>query len=126
MPKSVPPTPSAPKALGPYSFATEAHGLVFLSGQVPLDPATGERAPDDISSQTHQAMKNIGMLLCDIGLDYDDILKTTIFLTDMGDYPAVNEVYGSYFQSKPPARSAIQAAALPAGFHVEIEVVAAR
>ena len=126
MPKSVPPTPSAPKALGPYSFATEAHGLVFLSGQVPLDPATGERAADDIASQTHQAMRNIGMLLGDLGLGFDDILKTTIFLADMGDYPKVNEVYGSYFESEPPARSAIQAAALPAGFQVEIEVIAAR
>lgn len=126
MPKSVPPTPSAPKALGPYSFATEAHGLVFLSGQVPLDPVTGERASEDIASQTHQAMKNIGALLGDLGLGYDDIVKSTIFLGDMNDYPEVNEVYGSYFESEPPARSAIQAAALPAGFQVEIEVIAAR
>lgn len=126
MPKSVPPTPSAPQALGPYSFATEAHGLIFLSGQVALDPATGERAPDDIASQTHQAMKNIGMLLGDLGLGYADILKTTIFLADMADYPQVNEVYGSYFETEPPARSAIQAAALPAGFQIEIEVIATR
>lgn len=126
MPKTVPPTPSAPKALGPYSFATEAHGLVFLSGQVPLDPATGERAPDDIEAQTHQAMRNIGNLLADLGLDYGDVLKTTVFLADMGDYPKVNEIYGSYFDTEPPARSAIQAAALPAGFRIEIEVIAAR
>lgn len=126
MPKTVPPTPSAPSALGPYSFATEAHGLVFISGQVPLDPATGERAPDDIESQAHQVMKNIGVLLSDLDLGYEDIAKTTIFLTDMGDYPKVNEIYGSYFESEPPARSAIQAAALPAGFQIEIEVIAAR
>lgn len=126
MPKKVAPTPSAPPPLGPYSFATEAHGLVFLSGQVPLDPATGERAPDDIESQTHQAMRNIGALLGDLGLGYSDIVKTTIFLADMGDYPEVNDVYGSYFESEPPARSAIQAAALPAGFQIEIEVIAAR
>lgn len=126
MPKTVPPTPSAPSALGPYSFATEAHGLVFISGQVPLDPATGERAPDDIEAQAHQVMKNIGVLLGDLGLGYGDIAKTTIFLTDIGDYPKVNEIYGSYFESEPPARSAIQAAALPAGFQIEIEVIAAR
>lgn len=126
MPKTVPPTPSAPSALGPYSFATEAHGLVFISGQVPLDPATGERAPDDIEAQAHQVMKNIGVLLSDLDLGYEDIAKTTIFLTDIGDYPKVNEIYGSYFESEPPARSAIQAAALPAGFQIEIEVIAAR
>lgn len=126
MPKTVPPTPSAPEALGPYSFATEAHGMVFVSGQVPLDPTTGERAPDEIEAQTHQVMKNIGMLLGDLQLGYQDIVKTTIFLADMADYPKVNEVYGSYFESHPPARSAIQAAALPAGFQIEIEVIAAR
>lgn len=126
MPKTVPPTPSAPSALGPYSFATEAHGLVFISGQVPLDPATGERAPDDIEAQAHQVMKNIGVLLSDLDLGYEDIAKTTIFLADIGDYPKVNEIYGSYFESEPPARSAIQAAALPAGFQIEIEVIAAR
>lgn len=126
MPKAVPPTPSAPKALGPYSFATEANGLVFVSGQVPLDPKTGERAPDEIEAQTHQVMKNIGMLLGDLELGYRDIVKTTIFLSDMADYPKVNEVYGSYFESEPPARSAIQAAALPAGFQIEIEVIATR
>lgn len=126
MPKTVPPTPSAPEALGPYSFATEANGMVFVSGQVPLDPATGERAPDEIEAQTHQVMKNIGMLLGDLELGYRDIVKTTIFLADMADYPKVNDVYGSYFESDPPARSAIQAAALPAGFQIEIEVIAAR
>lgn len=122
----MPPTPSAPSPLGPYSFATEAHGLVFISGQVPLDPATGERATDEIEAQTHQVMRNIGALLGDLGLGYSDIVKTTIFLTDMADYPKVNDVYGSYFESAPPARSAIEAAALPAGFQIEIEVIAAR
>ena len=126
MPKNVPATPSAPKAMGPYSFATEAGGLVFFSGQVALDPATGERRPDDIEIQTRQVMENIGGLLVDLGLTYDDIVKTTIFLADMADYRKVNEVYGSYFGSAPPARSAIQAGALPGGFLVEIEVVAAR
>lgn len=126
MPKTVPSTPSAPKAMGPYSFATEAGGFVFLSGQVALDPASGERRPDDVEIQTRQVMDNIGAILGDLGLVYDDIVKTTIFLADMGDYPKVNEVYASYFGAEPPARSAIQAAALPGSFLVEIEVVAAR
>ena len=112
--------------MGPYSFATEAGGLVFLSGQVALDPTTGERSPDDVVQQSHRVMKNIGGILGDLGLGYSDIAKSTIFLVDMDDYPAVNEVYGSYFDFEPPARSAIQAGALPGGFLVEIEVVAAR
>jgi 2-iminobutanoate/2-iminopropanoate deaminase len=124
--KKVLSTPSAPKAMGPYSFATEAAGLVFLSGQVALDPSTGERRPDDVEVQARQVMDNIGSILGDLGLGYDDIAKTTIFLADMADYPKVNEVYGSYFGTEPPARSAIQAGALPGGFLVEIEVVAAR
>ena len=126
MPKSVPETPSAPQAMGPYSFATEAGGLVFLSGQVGLIPSTGERAPDDVAAQTHQAMSNIGDVLGDLGLGHGDIVKTTIFLADMADYAVVNEAYGSYFETEFPARSAVQAAALPGGFLVEIEVVAAR
>ncbi len=126
MAKKVLSTPSAPKAMGPYSFATEAAGLVFLSGQVALDPSTGERRPDDVEVQARQVMDNIGSILGDLGLGYDDIAKTTIFLADMADYPKVNEVYGSYFGTEPPARSAIQAGALPGGFLVEIEVVAAR
>lgn len=126
MAKSVPQTPSAPSAMGPYSFATEAGGLVFLSGQVALDPMTGGRSLDDVVAQSHQVMKNIGAILGDLGLGYSDIAKSTIFLADIDDYPAVNEVYGSYFDLEPPARSAIQAGALPGGFLVEIEVVAAR
>ena len=112
--------------MGPYSFATEAGGLVFLSGQVALDPMTGERRHDDVADQSHQVMKNIGAILGDLGLEYSDIVKSTIFLADIDAYPAVNEVYGSYFDLEPPARSAIQAGALPGGFLVEIEVVAAR
>jgi len=112
--------------MGPYSLAAEAGGLVFLSGQVALDPTTGERSPDDVVEQTHRVMKNIGGILRDLGLGYSDIAKSTIFLADIGDYPAVNEVYGSYLGFEPPARSAIQAGALPGGFLVEIEVVAAR
>lgn len=126
MPKTVPDTPSAPSSLAPYSTVTEAAGLVFLSGQVGLVPSTGERAPDDVTAQAHQVMSNIGAVLGDLGLGFDDIVKSTVFLADIGDFGAVNEVYGSYFDAEFPARSAFQAGALPGGFLVEIEVVAAR
>lgn len=126
MPKKVLSTPSAPGALGPYSVAVEANGLVFISGQTAIDPTTGERSPEDVTAQAHQIMKNLGAILGDVGLTHDDIAKTTIFLTDMSDFGAVNEVYGSYFGSAPPARSTVEVAALPGGFLVEIEVVAAR
>lgn len=126
MPKTVPDTPSAPQSLAPYSPAAEAGGLVFVSGQVGMDPQSGDRAPDDVAAQTRQVMANIGAVLGDLGLGYDDIVKTTIFLADIDDYSTVNEVYGSYFDGGYPARSAFQAGALPAAFLVEIEVVAAR
>jgi 2-iminobutanoate/2-iminopropanoate deaminase len=126
LPKTVPQTPSAPGAIGPYSLAAEAGGFVFLSGQVAIDPVTGERRQDDVEIQARQVMDNIGALLGDVGLGFDDIVKTTIFLGDIADYPKVNEIYGGYFSGPPPARSAVQAGALPGGFLVEIEVVAAR
>jgi 2-iminobutanoate/2-iminopropanoate deaminase len=126
LPKTVPETPSAPQSLAPYSAATEAAGLVFLSGQVGLDPISGERAPDEVGAQAHQVMRNIGAVLGDLGLGYEDIVKTTVFLADISDFGAVNEIYQSYFDGPFPARSAVQAGALPAGFLVEIEVVAAR
>jgi len=112
--------------LAPYSAATEAGGLVFLSGQVGLDPISGERAPDDVAAQAHQVMRNIGGVLGDLGLGYEDIVKTTVFLADISNFGDVNEVYKSYFDGSFPARSAVQAGALPGGFLVEIEVVAAR
>jgi 2-iminobutanoate/2-iminopropanoate deaminase len=105
---------------------TEAAGLVFISGQIAIDPATGEREPDDVEAQAARVMTNIGKILGDIGLGYSDIAKTTIFLADIADFPKVNVIYGSYFESEPPARSTVQAGALPGGFLVEIEVVAAR
>ena len=126
MPRTIPATPSAPKSMAPYSPAAEAGGLVFLSGQVGLIPATGERAPDDVTAQAHQVMSNIGQVLGDLGLGYDDIVKATIFLADISDFAAVNEVYASYFEGEYPARTTVQAGALPGGFLVEIETVAAR
>jgi 2-iminobutanoate/2-iminopropanoate deaminase len=126
MPKTIPATPSASKPMAPYSVATEANGLVFISGQVAMDPATGDRSPDDIAVQATRVLDNIGVILGDLGLGYGDVVKTTIFLTDMADFAKVNEVYGGYFDTDPPARSTFQVAGLPAGFLIEIEVVAAR
>ena len=126
MPKSAPDIPSGPEPVGPYSIATEANGFVFVSGQVAFDPATGERVDGSVSAEAEQIMKNAGAILGDIGLGYQDIVKTTILLTDIADFGAVNQVYGSFFDADPPARSTFQVAALPVGFRVEIEFIAAR
>ena len=126
MAKRVLDTPSAPGALGPYSVAVEAGGLVFISGQVAIDPATGERAPDDVAAQARQIMANAELILADVGLTFADVVKTTIFLADMADFPTVNEIYGAKFPADPPARSTIEVAALPGGFLVEIDFIAAR
>ncbi|OFW65382.1 MAG: reactive intermediate/imine deaminase [Actinobacteria bacterium RBG_16_68_21] len=126
MPKSVPEVTGAPRPVGPYSVVTEANGFVFVSGQVGIDPATNESVGDDIVAQAAQVMANLGAILQELGLDYDDIVKTSIFLADIGDFAMVNDVYGRYFGERPPARSTFQAAGLPKGFLVEIEVIAAR
>lgn len=127
MPKKILHAPSGPDPLGPYSIATEANGFVFCSGMVPIDPATGSGVEGDIGAQTHRVMRNIGAVLGDVGLTYGDIVKTTIFLADIGDYGTVNDVYGEYFPSEPPARSAVGVAALPKPeFLVEIELIACR
>lgn len=126
MPKKILDTPSAPAPMAPYSTAVEANGFIYLAGQVAIDPASGERAPEDITAQTHRVMKNIGAILGDAGLGFEDIVKTTVFLADIEDFAAFNQVYGRYFDTDPPARSTFQAGALPAGFRIEIEVVAAR
>lgn len=126
MPKIIHDAPSGPTPLGPYSIVTEAAGLVFISGMIAIVPETGKPLEGDVSEQTHQVMKNIGAVLGDVGLGYDDIVKTTIFVTDMADYPAVNEVYGEYVGESRPARSTIEVSALPGGFLVEIESISAR
>lgn len=118
-------TPSAPGALGPYSVAVQAADLVFLSGQVALKPGGG-RENGDTAAQTRQVMNNIRAMLGDIGLGCADIVKTTIFMVDLADYTDINQVYAEYFEGDPPARSAVQVSALPGGFRVEIEIVAAR
>jgi len=117
---------SAPVPVGPYSVATEANGFVFVSGQVGIDPATGAIVDGGVAAQTRQIMENVGAILGDLGLGYADIAKTTIFVTDMGDFAAVNSVYGEFVSDSKPARSTVGVAALPLGVPVEIEVLAAR
>jgi 2-iminobutanoate/2-iminopropanoate deaminase len=126
MPKSVPPISSGPAPVGPYSIAAEANGFVFLSGQVAFDPATGDRVDSDVGAETTQVMTNIGAILGDVGLGYDDIVKTSIFVADINDFATVNAAYGQFFPGEAPARSTFQVGALPLGFKVEIEVIAAR
>lgn len=126
MPKETPHIKSAPTPLAPYSVVTEANGLIFISGQVAIDPQTGE-TPESVTEQTELVLRNIGNILADVGLGYADVVKTTVFLADIRDYGAVNTVYGSFFDDKPPARSAVGAGGLPlAGLKVEIEAIAAR
>lgn len=117
-------TDKAPKAIGPYSQAVKAGGFLFLSGQIPLDPATGEFVPGGIREQTDRVMDNIAAVLAEAGLGFDAVVKTTIFLTDLANFGVVNEVYGSRFSAEPPVRSTVEVRGLPRGALVEIEVLA--
>jgi 2-iminobutanoate/2-iminopropanoate deaminase len=114
----------APAPVGPYNHAIRVGELLFCSGQIPLDPATGQLAGADIQTQTTRVLENIRVVLAAEKLDFINVVKTTVFLTDLGDFAAMNEVYGSYFTTDSPARSTVQVAALPRGARVEIEVVA--
>ncbi|MCE5197880.1 RidA family protein [bacterium] len=118
-------TPNAPAAIGPYSQAIKANGFVFLSGQIPIEPESGQITAVDAVAQTKQVMENICAILVSQGLTFDDVVKTTIFLTNLEDFARVNDIYGSFFTTDAPARSTVQVAALPRGAKVEIEVVAA-
>ena len=117
-------TPHAPAAVGPYSQAVKIGQFVFTAGQIPLVPGTGKLVEGSIQMQTHQVMKNLTAVLENAGTNLDNVIKTTIFVADMADFAAVNEVYGSYFTGAPPARSTVQVAGLPLGAAVEIEVIA--
>lgn len=119
-------TESAPAAIGPYSQAVRAAGLVFVSGQLPVDPATGEFAGDTVSEQTRQSLKNVRAILEQAGANMSNVLKTTVFLDNMEDFAAMNEVYAEFFEEPYPARAAVEVAKLPKGALVEIEVIAAR
>jgi len=115
----------APKPIGPYTQGVAAGGLMFLSGQIPLDPKTGEIVAGGIEEQTEQVLKNLLAVLKEAKMGAENVVKTTVFLTDLGDFAKMNEVYAKFLGKQPPARSTIQAAALPRGVMVEIDVIAA-
>lgn len=119
-------TKNAPAPIGPYSQAVEAGGFLFCSGQIALDPSTGQVLTGSVAEQTELVMKNVAAVLQVAGLGFEHVVKTTIFLTDMADFPAVNEVYGRHFKSEPPARSTVAVQGLPRGVKVEVEVLARR
>ena len=119
-------TDNAPKAIGPYSQAVMAGGMLFVSGQIPINPQTGELSTADISEQTKLVMDNIGAILKAAGLSYENIVKTTCLLADINDFAAMNKVYAEYFPTNPPARSAFAVKDLPKGARLEIEVMAAK
>ena len=117
-------TDKAPGAIGPYSQAIKTGGMVYCSGQIPIDPATGEFVSDDVVEQTEQVLKNLSAVLEAAGTGLGNVVKTTVFLADMGDFAAMNEVYGRYFNENKPARATVQAARLPKDARVEIECIA--
>ncbi|MBK6967210.1 MAG: RidA family protein [Bacteroidales bacterium] len=119
-------TDHAPKAIGPYSQAIETNGMLFISGQVPIDPATGKIVEGGIKEQTAQVMKNIGSILKAAGYDYSDVVKSTCLLSDMSNFGEMNEVYGSFYSEDPPARAAYGVVRLPLGALIEIETIAAK
>ncbi len=122
--KNVISTDSAPKAIGPYSQAVVSNGLAFLSGQIPLDPATGQIVEGDVAAQTARVLENIKAVLAACGSSLDAVLKTTVFLKDMGEFSRMNEVYARYFPHEAPARSTVEAARLPRDVRVEIDAIA--
>jgi 2-iminobutanoate/2-iminopropanoate deaminase len=117
-------TDRAPQAIGPYSQAVKARGLVYASGQIPIDPATGQFVAGGITEQTEQVLKNLAAVLEASGSGLDKVVKTTVFLADMEEFAAMNKVYAQFFSSEPPARATVQAAVLPRNAKVEIEVIA--
>jgi 2-iminobutanoate/2-iminopropanoate deaminase len=124
MPKKHVTTSKAPKPIGPYSQAIIAGGLLFVSGQIPIDPATGELVDGDIEAQTEQALKNVVAILKEAKMGPENVVKTTVFLRDLAEFARMNEVYARYLGKEPPARSTVQAAALPRGVKIEIDAIA--
>lgn len=122
--KEIVSTDKAPGAIGPYSQAVKAGGMVFCSGQIPIDPVTGEFVSHDVSEQTEQVLKNLGEVLAAAGVGFENVVKTTIFLASMDDFALVNQVYGKYFSENKPARATVQAARLPRDAKVEIDCIA--
>ena len=126
MSKSVIYSAAAPAPIGPYSQATRSGNLLFVSGQIAIDQSTGKILSSDIETETRQVMKNIGAILQAAGYEFQDILKTTIFLKDMNNFPKVNEVYGTFFSNDPPARETVEVSRLPKDVNVEISCIAAK
>ena len=116
--------PDAPPAMGAYSPAIKAGNLLFVSGQIPIDPATGALIDGDITAQTEQVMRNLGALLRAAGVGFDHVVRTTVFLADMGDFAAMNEVYGRHVTAPPPARATVQVARLPRDVRIEVDAIA--
>ena len=119
-------TSKAPTAIGPYSQAVEANGMLFISGQVPINPETGKVIEGGITEQTEQVMQNIGAILEEAGYNFGDVIKSTCLLSDMANFAAMNEVYGKYYAENPPARAAFAVKELPLGVLVEIETIAVK
>ena len=119
-------TSNAPAPIGPYNQAVQFGNMLFISGQIPLDPATGNLVQDSIKAETEQVMQNLKAILHEAGMDFTNVLKSTIFLMDMQQFGTVNEVYGSYFQEDAPARETVQVAGLPKGVNVEISMIAGK
>lgn len=119
-------TKNAPAAIGPYSQAIEAGGMIFVSGQLPVDPATGDFEPGGIKELTRRSLTNIKNILAEAGLTMEHVVKTTVFLADMSDFAEMNEVYATFFAGVAPARSAVAVKTLPKGARIEIECIAAR
>lgn len=117
-------TPNAPAAIGPYAQAVKAGNTLYISGQLPIDPATGAFAAEDVAGQTEQSLKNIGAILAQAGMGYENVVKTTVLLADIADFGTMNEVYAKYFTANCPARAAFAVKDLPKGALVEIEAVA--
>jgi 2-iminobutanoate/2-iminopropanoate deaminase len=117
-------TPNAPAAIGPYSQAIRAGDFLFVSGQIPLDPATGTLIEGDIAEQTHRVLRNLAAILEAAGASFHHVVKTTVYLADMSEFAAMNEIYGTYFPAPAPARATVQAARLPRDVRVEIDLIA--
>ncbi|SFW71628.1 RidA family protein [Chitinophaga sancti] len=126
MEKQIINTPNAPAPIGPYNQAILTGNMLFASGQIAINPATNQLVIEDIVAETHQVMQNVKAILNAAGMDFSDVLKSTIFITDMNDFGKINEAYGSYFSAYAPARETVQVAALPKKVHVEISVIASK
>lgn len=126
MEKKIINTNAAPAPIGPYNQATQFGNMLFVSGQIPMDPATGEIVTSGIQDETRKVLENVQAILTEAGMDFTHVLKSTIFITDMGQFAQINEVYGQFFTANEPARETVQVAGLPRGVNIEISVIAAK